>query len=497
MLLFAGVPPATAAETFTSFEVGTTAVGRADCGPGSLPESGLQGDVPAEDRLSGRSTAGYRCNMSLLGGHQERGGAIVSATYDHCSYTGTLFPGNFLAPSPGVQVLDVSDPRNPVPTASLTEPAMVTGTWETLKVNKARKLLAATSVPAVQGVGYFSIYDISDCAHPRLLNPGPGTDPLQPLPILSHEGGFSPDGNTYWASGVAPGFVSAIDVRDPSRPRVIWQGLHGLSGHGFGITPDGNQMYLSNIGGLSIFDISAIQRRDPNPVVPQLSTYLWTDGHFNQHSIPVTYAGKPFFYTVDEAGSGGVKLFDVADPTRARVVQKIKLEVNLPENIDSNIRSASGGSVFAYEAHYCTVDRPADPTALACSWFSAGIRVFDIRDPANIHEIAYYNPPAQTGKNLQLTNSAHAVASIAGVPLFDFLPMVQAIGAGKFDPAQALGPRTGQVALGDLSTDWCSAPPNFHGSQIWTTCNDNGFLALQLDNGVYQPPADQDSTIGS
>jgi hypothetical protein len=35
-------------------------------------------------------------------------------------------------------------------------------------------------------------------------------------------------------------------------------------------------------------------------------------------------------------------------------------------------------------------------------------RVFDVRDPEHIRERAYYNPPAQTGKQAELTNSVHA-----------------------------------------------------------------------------------------
>jgi hypothetical protein len=161
------------------------------------------------------------------------------------------------------------------------------------------------------------------------------------------------------------------------------------------------------------------------------------------------------------------------------------------------VRSSSGGSVFSYDSHYCTIDRPTDPTTLACSWISSGIRVFDVRDLDNVREIAYYNPPAQKGKNLQLTNSAHAVASVAGIPLFDFLPMATSILAGKFNPGEAIGPRTAMVAFGDLSSDWCLAPAEFHGSQLWTSCSDSGFMVLQLDNNVYHPPADQDSTLGS
>ncbi|MDV7090074.1 hypothetical protein GXW84_40335 [Rhodococcus sp. IEGM 248] len=490
-------PGVASAETFFFDDVGSTAVPRANCGPGSLPETGLQGDVPAEDRNNGRSTQGYRCNMSLVGRLQDRGGGLLSVTYDHCSYTSTFFPGNLLNPTtPGVQVLDVSNPARPVLSTTLNEPAMLGGTWESLKVNKARKLLAATAVPIAAGTGYFSVYDISDCAHPRLLNRGAGTDVTMPLPFISHEGGFSPDGNTYWVSGPAPGFLTAIDIRNPAEPRILWQGLHGLGGHGFGITPDGNRMYLSNLGGITVLDISAVQRGDPYPTVPQIATYLWTDGFFNQHSIPVTYGDKPYIFTVDETGGGGIKVFDVADPAHAEIVQKIKLEIQLPANTAANLRSSQGGSVFSYDPHYCVVDRPADPTALACSWESSGIRVFDIRDLSRISEIAYYNPPAQTGKNVQLTNSPHALSSLIGVSLFNFVPLARAVFEGKTDPRVAFGPRAGMVAFGDLSADWCFSPPEFHGNQIWTSCSDNGFMALQLDDTVYQPPANQASTYG-
>ncbi|MFX0578550.1 LVIVD repeat-containing protein [Nocardia nepalensis] len=475
-----------------------TAVARADCGPGSAPESGLQGDVPAADRDSGRSRAGYSCNIQRIGDYAGRGGGISSVSFEHCIYVGTFFPGNLLGPEQGVQVLDVSDPTAPIHTATLTEPAMLAGTWESLKVNETRKLLVGAGAPVLTGAGLLSVYDISDCAHPRLLNPGTGTDLAMPLPITAHEGGFSPDGNTYWSSGVAPGLVSAVDLRDPANPRVIWQDLPGLSMHGFGFSPDGNRMYLANnLGGLKILDVSAVQRRDPDPRVRQLADMTWTDGWATQHNIPVTYAGKPYLLATNEAGSGGVKVIDVSDGTDPRIVNTIKLEIDLPENQDSALASASGGSLFSYDAHYCAADRPANPTALACSWTSSGIRVFDIRDPFDIREIGYFNPPARTGHNTELWNSPHALASIIGPPLLATPAVAQAMLQGQFDPSQATSPRTGDLAFGDLSTDWCFSAPEWRGTQLWTTCADNGFLALRLAPAVYTPPADQHSTIGS
>ncbi|MEV2221883.1 hypothetical protein AB0E01_18665 [Nocardia vinacea] len=479
-------------------DIADTAVARASCAGDALPEPGLQGDVPAADRDSGRSTQGYRCNISRIGGYAGRGAGITSTQFDHCVYLGSFFPGNLLGPAQGVQVIDVADPANPVLTATLTEPAMLAGTWESLKVNAARKLLVGTGVPAFTGGGLISVYDISDCAHPRLLNPGPGTDLSVPVQITAHEGGFSPDGRTYWASGVVPGVVSAVDLTDPADPRLIWQGMPGQSMHGMGLRADGNRLYLANnMGGLTILDTSAVQRRDPDPQVPIIAQLTWTDGWATQQNVPITYNGVPYLFSADEAGSGGVKLIDISDDTHPRVVNTIKLEINLPQHRDSAMASSMGGSLFAYDAHYCSADRPVNPTALACGWISSGIRVFDVRDPFQVREIAYYNPPARTGQNSELWNSPHALASIIGIPLLSAPSVMQAVESGAFDPEQATSSRTGDVAFGDLSTDWCFSAPEWRGNQLWAACADNGLLTLELSPEVYTPPADQHSTVGS
>ncbi|MFD0364756.1 LVIVD repeat-containing protein [Nocardia sp. GCM10030253] len=490
----AAQPPNTSIQQFDS--IAADAAAAAQCGPGSAPETGLQGDVPAADRASGRSTQGYRCNITRIGGFEGAGGGLVSAAFDHCAYIGSFFPGSLNGPSPGVQVLDVSEPANPVRSTTLTEPAMLAGTWETLKVNTRRKLLVGAGAPVLAGAGMLSIYDISDCAHPRLLNPGVGSNIALPLNITAHEGGFSPDGMTYWSSGTVPGIVSAVDLADPASPRVLWQGMPGISIHGMGVSADGNQVFLAdNTGGLTVLDSSAVQRRDPDPRLPILSQTKWTDGWATQHAVPVVYDGNPYLFAVDEAGSGGVKIIDVADAARPRLAGSIKLEINLAANQDAALASSMGGSIFSYDPHYCAADRPKNPTALACAWLASGIRVFDVRDPHSVREIAYYNPPARTGRPPG-ANSPQALFSVAGVPVLSSGSIIQALNAGVFDPATALGPRSDRVP-GDMSADLCFSPPSWHGDQLWVACSDNTFQTLRLDSSVYTPPPDQETTIGS
>jgi hypothetical protein len=125
----------------------------------------------------------------------------------------------------------------------------------------------------------------------------------------------------------------------------------------------------------------------------------------------------------------------------------------MPEHADARAADTGGSRSFGYEGHYCDVDRPAEPTALACGYFQSGVRVFDIRNPLTPRETAYYNPPAQIGKNAQLPSSEHAGTS-------------------------------GGIA-GELTADWCSSPPRFVGTQLWVTCQDNGFMALRFTNNAY------------
>ena len=74
----------------------------------------------------------------------------------------------------------------------------------------------------------------------------------------------------------------------------------------------------------------------------------------------------------------------------------MRLEVNQPEH-----RAEVGGDPGAssglqgYAAHYCNVPRTDDPPLVACSFIVSGLRVFDIRDPRNPREVAYFvAPPA-------------------------------------------------------------------------------------------------------
>jgi hypothetical protein len=447
-------------------------VPRAHCGPGSLPETALQGEVPLKDRKSGRSQLGYRCNLVLVAQHQGEGAGWQNAWYGHCDYYDTKTATGGTPPNgngngqkrPGTQVLDLSNPRHPKLTANLDTPAM-DGPWESLKVTEKRGLLAAVGGFGSDGDGplYFDVYDVKkDCAHPKLLASVPFDVPLV------HEGNWSADGMTYYGSSLFTGTISAFDVSNPSAPTLIstFAPVAGQFTHGLATSDDGKYLYTTDFAtgtnnGLVTLDASGIQSRTPGAQPPVVGRVGWTDGSAAQVPIPMDYNGKKFLLFVDEGGYGAARIIDVSDEANPKVVSKLKLEIHMPKNSKVAAADTAGDGSFTYQGHYCSVNREHNPTAAACGFFQSGIRVFDIRDPYHPREIAYFNPPAQVRKHGKLPGSEHDG-----------------------------GPNNSQPP--NMTADWCSSQIRFitigSASYLWAQCQDNGFMALKFTNHAYPLP---------
>ena len=432
--------PATAGAQGKVFE---GPVDRAKCGPGSRPEpaKALQGEVTKDDRESGRSLEGYTCNMEFVGNQPGPGGASWQHTWrDHCAYYDTAFKSGY-----GVQVVDVSDPAKPKHVRALQTPAML-DPWESLSVSQPRGLLAGVAVTNLFGAAQFDVYDVKeDCTNPALIT-------SVPVSGFNHEGDWAYDGMTYWATGTLSPTISAIDVTNPQTPLPL--GTFNFQSHGVSTSWDGNRLYLSASSGpegngLTILDGSKIQAREPAAQPTLISTLAWEDGSNAQHSIPVTFKGKPFLLFVDESTQGTARFIDLTDEKKPRIVSKMKLEIHMPDNSDRAGETAT--AIFGYNAHYCNVDRVVDPTIVVCSMFESGMRVFDVRDPYHPKEIAYFNPGG-TGK-----------AAPAGSN-YDYL-----------NPG--LIPTSGYPA----------ARPRIipERAEIWWTDHNKGFFVTRFTNGVW------------
>jgi hypothetical protein len=384
-------------------------VPRAQCGPGSRPEPGIQGRVPREEVDSGRADEGYRCNISVIGRTGSTGGFRVHRYVDQsgreCAYYDTtlLFPTNatsLSAEPTGVAVLDMSDPSNPVRTETLVTPAMQTP-HESLNISVRRGILAAVLGNPTQYPGGIDLYDLSqDCRHPVPLA---AAFPAAPF---GHESGMAPDGLTFYPTSLGTGHTTAVDISNPRLPRTLWTGEYNT--HGMTVSEDGRRGYLAARQGLIILDLSEIQDRAPNPQGREISRLRWSNITVPQVPIPVTIGGRPYIVEVDEYATGpdggqvtgngervgAARIIDISDETRPFVVSNIRLEVHQPENRAELANDYGARSpVQGYSAHYCNVPRHDDPGIVACSMITSGLRVFDIRDPENPREIAYFVAP--------------------------------------------------------------------------------------------------------
>ncbi|AXQ31347.1 hypothetical protein D0B54_22845 [Solimonas sp. K1W22B-7] len=416
----------------SSVPVGTgaapSATPRAVCGPGSRPETDLQGRVTGEDYDSGRAAAGFSCNTELVGQHSKTDAAVsvagfkveryVDAAGHECAYYDStrLFPESVLAGELGVNVLDMSNPAEPVRTARLLTPAMLSP-HESLVLSKERGLLAAVLGNIVFGPGVVDLYDLTaDCRNPVLKS-------SLPVGVLGHESGMAPDGRTFYSASNAAPTLTAVDISNPVLPLPL--AITPIYSHGLSISADGNRAYVAGgsttpedfIGGgqdypaLIILDVSEVQARKPFPKIREISRLKWDNITIPQNAIPITIKGHPYLVEVDEfatngksklpAGNGirvgAARIIDIGDETKPKVISDLRLEVHQPENRpvvadDPGARQFVGG----YAGHYCNVPTRVDPKIVACSMLLSGLRVFDIRDPYHPREVAYFNAPVST-----------------------------------------------------------------------------------------------------
>lgn len=450
------VPPSGPVQTMPHPKL--RSVPRAKCGPGSRPLEGTQGRVTSEDVASPEAAKGWTCNASLVGRFTSMPGGFRTWRYKDrnghvCAFydTSLVSRGGVISyaggPSPGVVVLDMTDPSHPKQTALLTTDAML-APHESLNLNARRGLLGAEVGNGLTLPGTFDLYDVSkDCRQPVLQS-------VMPVPA-GHESGFSPDGRTFWRAG-GGGTVSAIDVSDPKMPYEVWSGP--MFSHGLNLSADGNTLYQTDPinGNLGILDVSEVQARRPDPKVHEISRVTWPTVSVPQNSVPLTIAKHPYLLEFDEFAFrfnpatvddqvGAARLIDLAHPAHPTVKSDLRLKVNMRavHQQTHDDPYPLPGQTLGYGAHYCAAPRAVDPGIVACSFLNSGLRVFDVSRPAHPREVAYYVSPPNAG-------------SVAGESSGDL-----AFSQPAFDPARR---------------------------EVWYTDAVSGFYVLHLDKRVWPHP---------
>ena len=398
------------------------AVPRAHCGVGSHPETGMQGRVSAADVASGRAAKGYTCNATVVS-HLDSGAGFkviryVDKAQHQCGYydTTAIFPTDLVkngATGQGVAVLDMSDPAHPKRVTTLVTPAMLSP-HESLLLNEKRGLLAAGMGNPGTAPGFVDVYDVrANCLAPALKA-------STPMGVLGHESAFAPDGRTFYVTSAGGSTLAAIDLTDPSVPRLLTL-TYGSQWHGARVSDDGRYLFVADmmLPGLDVFDVSSIQNRSAVPSFTLVSKMTWPSASIPQVPIPMTIKGHKYLLEIDEFAGyetdvlldpgyhaehpvGAARILDIQDVRKPKLVSNIRLEVNQPDARKGPAAQDPGAGpteLGGYAGHYCSIPREVDPGIVACSFLASGLRVFDVHDPQHPREVAYANLPTSAGSS--------------------------------------------------------------------------------------------------
>jgi hypothetical protein len=282
----------------------------------------------------------------------------------------------------------------------------------------ARMSVSETDLRAVQAAaaqryenGGFKIYDVADPAKPKLI-------------AYQKTGGigvhrFAMDARYAYISTEMDGFIGNIlviyDIADPRHPREVsrwWMPGQHIAG---GETPAwsgrrhrlhhalrfGDELWASCWhGGFHVVDCADIAR-------PR------TLGSYNYHPpfpepthtimpVPARIGGKRIAVAIDEEDQAqsaseeqarrgrlhaGLSTFDVSDPAAIKPLGLFEVS-----EMDSPFSRTAGMRFGAHQYHEAMTG-----TLVHAVWFSGGLRIVDIADPASPREIAFFIPEPAGG----------------------------------------------------------------------------------------------------
>jgi hypothetical protein len=376
-----GITPATPTNFVGQGSPWTQTAPRARCADGDLVDgklSGLNGD--------------YRCNLKVMG-QVDAPHFLSLAWHKDCAYVN--------GPD-STAVVRVFEQGQPGITTTLSTVGFRSN-WESMKANPESGLLAGYESNGAT----LTVYDVAaDCAQPVFKS----STQLGALGSIGHAGSFSPDGTIYYASSMYSASIYAMDLADPTKPVVITDQFD-KSAHDLFVGKGGKRGYFAypnlttfNVGSLAIMDLSDVQARTAGAKGKLIKEIQWEDGNISQYPLAVTYGGSDYVIITDELGSGNcdnpkkpqwgyARIFDIRDEQNPSLVSLIKTEAQDPANCKAAGEANGGTGGFGLGTHYCNVDRLNDPRVLACGNWDAGLRVYDIRNPWQPAELAYFDTP--------------------------------------------------------------------------------------------------------
>jgi hypothetical protein len=375
------------------------------------PSGALADQIPQGWEASNMKPIGY----SGLDGH---GGAFKMAI-KHAGTHWYLYAANFW--DHGWDIIDVTDPADPklvkfIPGPPESSEAQVDlhGDIMITGLQNRAGYSGDPNKPIHEGI---IIWDISDPINPKQLSV------WKTGATGTHRNGF-PGGRYVNLSAGMPGFKGQIlvflDISDPAHPKEAgrwwWPGqkdgepplpgpMYGLHGPAF---IDGDRAYLGYSPAMVILDIGDVKS-------PKLIGELTVSPPFGTN-IPVHDAmpipGKSLVFAHAE-GTGGadtpdgpracagaiflVGLIDIRDPTKPKLISTFPIPVP-PKDVPYTDFCNKGGRFGPHNTnilqHNPDVEKQADLIYL--TYFNAGLRIFDIKDPRLPKEVGWFIPPTPT-----------------------------------------------------------------------------------------------------
>jgi hypothetical protein len=432
--LLATALPGQAVENHAAPHAGASSPPRATCHEGDRPETGIQGEVPLLDQLSGRSKQGYSCNIRKVASTDIHGlgGDTQMTWYRSCAYR--TVPGQN-GHADGVAVIDVRRPRHPRVVRILHRADWDGRGGPLLSIHEGLQANARRGILVVPIGTMISVYDVrKNCRAPVHrsdydfgLPPSPDKR-SQWTDFGIHSGKISPDGTLYYATDIGNGAwsftgpcLTVIDLRRLDHPHLVMHWSPSFPCHDLSLRPDGKRAYVGwyapvagqsiaaggaftpavapahATSGLIVVDTSQLQRHVAHPHVRILGRL--TGGR--QHTETFTRIhGRSYVIAGEEAfcPGGNGRIVDVTDDRHPVEVAEIPLQINQPAGCADYVSESNpGGDLLLYMTHYISVDNVHNAHLAFFSWYSAGLRVFDISDPRHPHEVAYYNPAVGAG----------------------------------------------------------------------------------------------------
>ena len=321
----------------------------------------------------------------------------------------------------GWTIMDVTDPTNPKvvkfiqgpPNGDTNQVDLHDNIMITALQNRAAYMSHDMDVPRDEGV---IIWDISDPVNPKQLSlwktNGTGT----------HRNGYPGGKYANLAAGM-PGYNGQIlvflDISDPTNPKEasrFWmpgqkdgepplpKNIYGFHGPAY---IDGDRAYLGYTPWFVLLDISDILK-------PKLLGSLSFDPPFGgiqvHDAMPIP--GKPFVFVHSE-GTGGadtptgpractgpmylVAMVDINDPTKPKLASIFPTPVP-PSDVPYKDFCEKGGRFGPHNTnilqHSPDVEKQADLIYL--TYFNAGLRIYDVKDPRLPKEVGWFIPPQPT-----------------------------------------------------------------------------------------------------